>query len=687
MSTPNIENAEILNGSDSYEAVFESGFEHLASFHESNSIEDLSRAIAAFKRANDITSNDRALVNLANTLFRRFELTDDASDLDAAITAQQAGIALQIESSAVSLNNLGNMLRIRFERISHSASDLENVFQAFRDAMRTTAKPNVLLESARSYAELSLAHNGPSSALGAYKFAMDLIPRISTAGTSLIRRYSWIPNIRECVNGAVATAIEVGNLELALEWFERGRCVVWGQILQRRTPLDKLRQANSGLADTVEDIFHQISKAEFEIETFRGQSSETPGRDEALRRGRDLAHRLDELVRDVRCLDGFQDFMQPMSTYELQAATAHSPIVLLNTSPTRCDALVLLSESNSIIHIPLPQLSSSKAAEMQHSFQQLLEGSGVRMRAIRLSKPVLQSGMDLILSELWLDIVEPILKNIGHLEPMESVMQQQRRITWCPSGPLCFLPLHAAGIYTSTQHANLAGCPKVFDFVISSYTPSISVLLDAVRRQVKTTHAQLKILAVSQPATPKLNPIPCTVDEIAAVQQVVGTERLTWLNHAEAKTSSVLALIDKYPCVHFACHGIQDSQAPMQSAFKFYDGGVDLRMIMELNFSQKELAILSACQTAMGDDVFPDEVIALSTGMLMAGYRSVVGTMWSIGDKDAPIVMGKLYSCLFEGHEDSSGTAYALHQAVRYLRERVGEENFLQWVPFIHIGV
>jgi len=678
---------EIDDRSNSYNVVFERGFEHLANFHQTGSVSDISQCIEAFKLANNIFPNDRPLLNMANALFRRSELTDNPHDLDAAIEAQQAAIALQSRASGVSLNNLGNMLRFRFEHISHSESDLEEALQNFRNAMCTEARPNVLLDSARSCAELSSINHGALSAIGAYKFAMDLIPRISTPGTRLLHRPSWIPNVRETVCGAVAAAIEAGDLELALEWFERGRCVVWGQILQMRTPLDNLRSVNPSLADAVNSVLQQISSAEIVIEAFRGKSILTPGRDEALKQARDQVSRLDELIQEIRCLNSFQDFMKPRTTNELRSATAHSAIVALNISPTRCDALILSQHSDSVIHVPLPGMTHDKATKMHHRFQETLRSYGVRTGGLVpwASPADSDHGVDAVLSRLWLDIAEPVLKKIGYLDP--KVTSQLPRITWCPSGPLCFLPLHAAGIYVDSKRAHPVNNPKVFDFVISSYAPSISALVNAVRKKHESPHNGPKILAISQPATPNLKPLPGTVNEIAAVQKVMGTEMVTWLNDTEATASSVLSLMEKHPWIHFACHGVQDSDAPTQSAFMLYDGGLDFRRIMKVSLDHKELAILSACQTAMGDSEFPEEAVSLAAGMLIAGYKNVVGTMWSIGDKDAPVVMEKLYSYLIEeGNGDSSSTAYALHQAVGYLRKTVGEKNFVRWVPFIHIG-
>ncbi|KDN40552.1 hypothetical protein RSAG8_08024, partial [Rhizoctonia solani AG-8 WAC10335] len=101
----------------------------------------------------------------------------------------------------------------------------------------------------------------------------------------------------------------------------------------------------------------------------------------------------------------------------------------------------------------------------------------------------------------------------------------------------------------------------------------------------------------------------------------------------------------------------------------------------------KGLAFLSACQTATGDEMLPDEAIHLASGMLMAGYRSVIATMWSVGDNDAPVVADHVYAQLMKDGKIGNGEAgRALHYAVAALREKVGEKEFGSWVPYIHIG-
>ncbi|CCO30594.1 hypothetical protein BN14_04624 [Rhizoctonia solani AG-1 IB] len=145
--------------------------------------------------------------------------------------------------------------------------------------------------------------------------------------------------------------------------------------------------------------------------------------------------------------------------------------------------------------------------------------------------------------------------------------------------------------------------------------------------------------------------------------------------------------MEQHDWVHLACHANQDLKDPNKSGFHLHDGTLDLTAINQRTFRSKGLAFLSACQTAMGDEKLPDEVIHLASGMLMAGYRSVIATMWSVMDDDAPFIADKVYESLMKDGKIGNGEAgRALHDAVAGLRNRVGEKKFGRWVPYIHVG-
>ncbi|KAJ3530303.1 hypothetical protein NMY22_g8630 [Coprinellus aureogranulatus] len=113
--------------------------------------------------------------------------------------------------------------------------------------------------------------------------------------------------------------------------------------------------------------------------------------------------------------------------------------------------------------------------------------------------------------------------------------------------------------------------------------------------------------------------------------------------------------------------------------------------------AQRRLAFLSACKTSVGEEKLPDEAVHLAAGMLAAGYRRVIATMWSINDKHATKVAQSFYQYLWDhptdalrdGGFDGTLSAYALHHATQELRWELGgdsDDSILAWAPFIHYG-
>jgi CHAT domain-containing protein len=256
------------------------------------------------------------------------------------------------------------------------------------------------------------------------------------------------------------------------------------------------------------------------------------------------------------------------------------------------------------------------------------------------------------------------------------------RIWWCATGPLAFLPIHAAGIYdNSTAGANIS------DYLVSSYTPTLTTLINATENH-RTRGKFRGLLAVSQPNTPGQSPLPSTSVELAQIKRRSRGFGVQTLVGPAALVEKVIEGMEAHSWVHLACHAIQDTVRPTKSALCLHNGNLELSAIITKSFPNADFAFLSACQTATGDERLSDEAIHLAAGLMLAGYRGVIATMWSIRDEDAPVIADHVYSDLFNGavEPDSTKAALALHRAVKSLRQQTGDANFLSWVPFIHIG-
>ncbi|KAG8734158.1 hypothetical protein FRC10_011925 [Ceratobasidium sp. 414] len=513
------------------------------------------------------------------------------------------------------------------------------------------------------------------SPLEAFAQCIELISRRIWLGASLNQRYADLAStVQNLVHEAVTAAISLKRYDLALEWLEEGRAVVWQQMLQLRTPFDRISDVDEKLAQEFQKTSLELEQASSPHQPSEegGLLSDTLSERVAHDQQR-LALRWEELLGQARSLPGFENFLKPKRFSELLVAANSKTIVMINTGASQCDAIVLLPGCTTPAHVRLANMTHEKVVNMGDQLRSSL--SGDRLRYPFFNPQDAQDHFREVLLILWMDIVEPVLKDLGYLKP-RSPGEELPHIVWCTTGPLSFLPLHAAGNYDDPQS-------RVFRYAISSYSPTLGTLVASGR----DTSAFQGILCVGQAAGDSGPILPGTAVELDLIQQKAGPLPFTRLDNERATSEVVLGAMESHSWVHLACHASQNIAEPTASAFQLHGGDLKLATITRRKFKHAEFAFLSACQTAMGDEKLPDEAIHLAAGMLMVGYPSVIATMWSINDQDAPLVAERVYARMLEGGvPDSSKSARALHEAVEYLRNQIGEEKFARWVPFIHMG-
>ncbi|OJA11321.1 hypothetical protein AZE42_08591 [Rhizopogon vesiculosus] len=116
------------------------------------------------------------------------------------------------------------------------------------------------------------------------------------------------------------------------------------------------------------------------------------------------------------------------------------------------------------------------------------------------------------------------------------------------------------------------------------------------------------------------------------------------------------------------------------------DGPLAITDIIRPHLQHPEFAFLSACHTTVGHASSPDEAIHLAAAMQFCGFRSVIGSMWSVDDEVAGQVVSAFYDNMFDGSGrlDCTGAAVALHNAVKKLRKEI---PLARLIVFIHMGV
>jgi len=141
---------------------------------------------------------------------------------------------------------------------------------------------------------------------------------------------------------------------------------------------------------------------------------------------------------------------------------------------------------------------------------------------------------------------------------------------------------------------------------------------------------------------------------MAVTPDGLGMKAVDFDANREMATSPELA---KYRMVHFATHGLLDSQHPELSGLvlslvdkqgRAQDGFLQLEDIYNLNLPA-DLVVLSACETGLGKEISGEGLIGLTRGFMYAGATRVVSSLWKVEDFATAKLMKAFYTSMERG--------------------------------------
>jgi CHAT domain-containing protein len=158
-----------------------------------------------------------------------------------------------------------------------------------------------------------------------------------------------------------------------------------------------------------------------------------------------------------------------------------------------------------------------------------------------------------------------------------------------------------------------------------------------------------------------------------------------------SRETAMSSEISRAQIVHFATHVFVDSKHPELSGIVLsmtdpkgvrINGLMSLPDIYSLELSA-ELAVLSACQTALGKDVKGEGLVGLTHSFISAGAKSVVASLWKVDDRATAALMAEFYRGMLQ---KGMTPAAALRSAkLTMMREKQWSEPYY-WAGFVLQG-
>ncbi|KAF9774467.1 hypothetical protein IL306_007545 [Fusarium sp. DS 682] len=663
-------------------------------------VADLKKAIHVGRKACKLTPDDdtqaKHFSSLAIMLKHEYFRTDDPNDLEEAIRVQREAVRTAHKNhpdSVATFHNLAALLTKKY-KITDKMEHLEEALQLGRQIVYQTPKdhPNraaYLNTLAVQFSDMSRKtglDNHVQEAILCGKEALDATedghPERANRLVNQGGRYSdlfWKTEEQGHLNsaivllesalyspstygvplqvyglssGAAAVSLSANKGPLAaLSFLEQGRGMLASSVEETRIEALHLRTEHPALAERFTQLRSRVESLSLAADSTN--LSNTTGlisSTHQLEAGRE-AKELDKLLSEIRQKPGFEDFLTAPSETSIKDAALSGPIVVINVSDFRRDAIIV--ERDQIRNIPLPRLT---------------------IQDIRSNTQQIHRSSPKILEWLWDTIAEPVLDALG----IRKAATEERlpRIWWIPTGVLSIYPLHAAG-----RH-NRDSTETVIDRTMSSYSSSIKAIirsrsragLDAIQSGTE------RALLVSIERTPGYSSLPSADREITLLRPTCKTKGFEVVEPKSFK-NDIVSQLPRCKVFHFAGHGSTNLRDPSQSSLMLEDWQKDpltVSTLFDIDIQQYSpfLAYLSACGTGqIAHEKFLDESIHLISAFQLAGFRHVIGTLWEVGD-DISVNMARItYESIQRGDLADESVCRGLRKATLDLRDQWFQEQ------------
>lgn len=253
------------------------------------------------------------------------------------------------------------------------------------------------------------------------------------------------------------------------------------------------------------------------------------------------------------------------------------------------------------------------------------------------------------LAELHQELIAPLRERLSG-----------RHVVIVPHGILHYLPFHA--LFDGERY--------LIDEHTISYAPSATIF-SLCQRKAPTASRNSLVFGIPDAVAPLIE------DEARSVAEILANAKLLLGSEANQQALRTKGLQSRL--IHIATHGTFRQDNPMFSGIKLGDGYLSLYDLYQLRL-EADLVTLSGCATGLNVVTAGDELLGLIRGLLYAGARSLLLSLWNVHDRSTAEFM----RCFYKRFQDGAHKASALRVAMQDLRDRYPHPY--HWAPFVLIG-
>ncbi len=178
-----------------------------------------------------------------------------------------------------------------------------------------------------------------------------------------------------------------------------------------------------------------------------------------------------------------------------------------------------------------------------------------------------------------------------------------------------------------------------------------------------------------------LNPLPFNMEEVDKI--AAGFDKSQILNQTTATKDLVQEKIKDCRVAHFATHAEFNDILPLDSRIELNDRPLFIYELFSLEH-KLDLAVLSACETALGERKKGEGMVSLSRAFFQSGCPSVVAGLWQVSDQKT----GELMSFFYDNLQDGFAKDAALASAKRtFIKEAtIRNAHPFYWSAFVLNG-